>query len=164
MSKIRTFLKVKIINKFMACYYSFLGYHIAPSAKISTKAHLDKTNPKGVHIGENTVITPGVHILTHDYIRGDGTFLDTYIGNNVFIGINSIIMAGVKIADNIIVGSGSIVTKDFLESYCTFAGNPAKVIKRNVEILNPNYTTDGVHLNEDGYHIVNKHLQYHITY
>jgi len=133
-SKIRTFLKVKIINKFMAHYYSFRGYNIARSAKISTKAHLDKTNPKGVHIGENTVITPGVHVLTHDYVRGDGTFCDTCIGNNVFIGINSIIMPGVTIADNIIIGSGSVVTKDFLESYCIIAGNPAKVIKQNVDI------------------------------
>ena len=134
LSKLRTILKVKIINKFMARYYSLQGYNIAPSAKISTKAHLDKTNPKGVHIGENTVITPGVHILTHDYVRGDGTYRDTRIGNNVFIGINSIIIAGVTIADNIIVGSGSIVTKDFLESYCIIAGNPARVIKRNVDI------------------------------
>ena len=133
-SKIRTFLKVKIVNKLMARYYGFQGYSIASSAKISTKAHLDKTNPKGVHIGENTVITPGVHILTHDYVRGDGTFSDTHIGNNVFIGINSIIIAGITIADNIIVGAGSVVTKDFLESYCIIGGNPAKVIKSNVNI------------------------------
>ena len=133
-SKIRTFLKVKIINKLMARYYSFQGYNISPSAKISTKAHLDKTNPKGVHIGENTVITPGVHILTHDYVRGDGTYLDSHIGNNVFICINSIVIAGVTIADNNIVGAGSVVTKNFLESYCIIAGNPARVIKRYVDI------------------------------
>lgn len=93
MSKIRTLLKVKIINAIMARYYNLLGYTIASSAKISTKAHLDKTNPKGVYIGENTVITPGVHVLTHDYVHGDGTFRNTNIGNNVFIGINSIIIA-----------------------------------------------------------------------
>jgi len=131
-TKIRTLLKEKIVNKLMVKYYDLLGYDIAPSAKVSTKAHLDKTNPKGIHIGNNVVITPGVHILSHDYSRE--LYADTTIGDNVFIGINSIILPGVTITNNIIVATGSVVTKDFLEPYCIIGGNPAKVIKQNVDI------------------------------
>ena len=50
------------------------------------------------------------------------------IGNNVFIGMRSIILPGVTIGDNVIVGAGSIVTKD-IPSNSVVAGVPARVIK-----------------------------------
>lgn len=52
----------------------------------------------------------------------------TEIGNDVWIGLNSVIKRGVKIGDGAVVGSGSIVTKD-VPSYAVVAGNPAKIIK-----------------------------------
>lgn len=107
--------------------------NIHPAAIISSKARLDKTNPKGIFIGANTVITTGVVILTHDYVSGDGVYKNTVIGNNVFIGVNSIIIAGVKINDNVIVAAGSVVTKD-IPSFCIAGGNPAKIIKTDVPI------------------------------
>ena len=50
------------------------------------------------------------------------------IGNNCFIGRNSMILLGVHLADNIIVAAGSVVTKSFAESRIIIAGNPAKKI------------------------------------
>lgn len=50
------------------------------------------------------------------------------IGNNVHIGINSIIMPGVNIGDNVIIGVGSVVTKD-IPSNSVAVGVPAKVIE-----------------------------------
>ena len=50
------------------------------------------------------------------------------IGNNVWIGMNSVIMKGVTIGDNSIIGANSIVTKD-IPANCIAAGNPCKVIK-----------------------------------
>ena len=50
------------------------------------------------------------------------------IGNDVWIGSNSIILKGVTLGDRVIVGAGSIVTKSF-PADCIIAGNPAKVIK-----------------------------------
>jgi acetyltransferase-like isoleucine patch superfamily enzyme len=49
------------------------------------------------------------------------------IGNNVFIGVNSIVMPGVKIEDYVIIAAGSIVTKS-VPSGVIIAGNPAKII------------------------------------
>lgn len=50
------------------------------------------------------------------------------VGNNVFIGIDTIIMPGVNIGDNIVIGAGSLVSKN-LDSNFVYAGNPVKKIK-----------------------------------
>jgi galactoside O-acetyltransferase len=52
----------------------------------------------------------------------------TIIGNNVWIGVNSIILKGVKIGDGAIIGAGSVVTKDIKEPG-VYAGNPIHLIK-----------------------------------
>lgn len=51
------------------------------------------------------------------------------IGNNVNIGVGSIIIGKISIGDNVIIGAGSIVVKD-VPSNCIVAGNPAKVIRQ----------------------------------
>ena len=52
----------------------------------------------------------------------------TVIGNDVLIGANAIILAGVKVGDGAVIGAGSVVTKD-VPPYAIVAGNPAKIIK-----------------------------------
>ena len=89
-----------------------------------------------IEIGNNVEITRGVTIITHDYswslykqLHGEiiGSRSKVKIGNNVFIGFNSTILPGVTIGDNVVIGAGSIVTKD-IPSNSVVAGNPAKVI------------------------------------
>lgn len=112
-----------------AKYYWFTkiyGMDIHPNARISFGARLDKTNPKGVHIGEDAFVASGAIVFSHDFARR--LHADTYIGKRCFIGANAIIMAGVKIGDECIVGAGAIVTKD-VSSNSIVAGNPAHVIK-----------------------------------
>lgn len=53
---------------------------------------------------------------------------DVIIGNDVWIGLNSTILSGVKIGDGAIIGAGSVVTKD-VPNYAICAGNPARLIK-----------------------------------
>lgn len=98
---------------------------------------IDTQRPWMVEIGEYCKITSGVVILQHDYSRsvirrkyGDivGESQKTIIGNNVFIGMNSIILMGSKIGNNVIIGAGSIVHGNIPDN-CVVAGNPAKVIK-----------------------------------
>lgn len=56
------------------------------------------------------------------------TFNQTIIGNDVWVGSNSLIKSGVKIGDGAIIGMGSVVTKD-IDPYAIVAGNPAKLIR-----------------------------------
>jgi acetyltransferase-like isoleucine patch superfamily enzyme len=94
------------------------------------------TEPFLVTIGSRVTITPGVKILTHDgatcLIKDlNGNRYQRYaavnIGNDVFIGINSIIMPGVNIGNNVIVASGSVVSKDIPDN-SVVGGVPAKKI------------------------------------
>jgi acetyltransferase-like isoleucine patch superfamily enzyme len=88
-----------------------------------------------ITIGNNVTITRDVVLLTHDgstWLMNDEKgrrylYRRIEIGNNIFIGINSIIMPGVKIEDNVIIAAGSIVTKS-VPSGVIIAGNPAKII------------------------------------
>ena len=85
-----------------------------------------------VYIGFGSVLSKGNKILTasHDYFdRKKIIAKPVYIGKNVWISTSCIILGGVKIGDNSIIGAGSIVTKD-VPANCIAAGNPCKVIRR----------------------------------
>ena len=83
-----------------------------------------------VKIGQHVMIGANVSIGdTDDHPERLHTEpLPVIIGNNVFIGMNSIILKGVTIGDNTIVGAGSVVTKS-LPANCVAAGVPCRVIK-----------------------------------
>lgn len=129
MSKIRNFIRLIVITLRYFILTAVYGMHIDRSARISFGTKLDKTNPKGIHIGEESYIASGALIFTHDYARG--IHKDTYIGKRCFIGANAIVMCGINIGDEVIVGAGAIVTKD-VPSHCIVAGNPAKIIKTDI--------------------------------
>jgi len=124
------FRKVIIYGRW--AYLRYLGMDIHPDTQISLKAHLDTTNPKGIHIGQGTLIAFGAVVLSHDLTRVLHT--DTYIGRNCFIGAHSIILPGIRIGDNCIVAIGSVVTKD-VEPNSIVAGNPARVIRTGIRTL-----------------------------
>ncbi len=97
---------------------------------------IDITRPYLLKIGSNCKITSGVVILTHDFSYSVlrryfdkivGECSPTTIGNNCFIGMNAVILGGVTIGSNVIIGAGSIVTQD-VPSNVVVAGNPAKII------------------------------------
>jgi acetyltransferase-like isoleucine patch superfamily enzyme len=64
-----------------------------------------------------------MHIRPGD--TGDG---DVVIGNNVYLGVNSVILRNVTIGSNSVIGAGSIVISD-IPSNVVAVGNPARVIK-----------------------------------
>ena len=111
------------------CVYLF-KMDISDSARVSWGAHLDKTYPKGIHIGSESYIASGAVVLAHDFCRNIHT--DTKIGKRCFIGVNAVIMPGVNIGDSVIVGTSAVVTKD-VPSGCIVVGNPAAVIRRNIQ-------------------------------
>ena len=108
------------------------GMDIGEDVRINRRAHLDKNiNPKGIHIGDGSVVLLDAIILAHDHSRALKT--DTVIGKNCIIGTRAIIMPGVHVGDSSIVAAGSIVVKD-VSSNCMVAGNPAKLIKEGVVV------------------------------
>lgn len=109
-----------------------LGMDVHQDTQISLKANLDRTNPRGIHIDEGTLVAFGAVILSHDMSRALST--DTYIGKNCFIGAHSIILPGIRIGDGSIVATGSVVTKN-VEPNTIVAGNPARVIKTDIRTL-----------------------------
>jgi len=129
MTKLRNLIRLIMISVKHIVLTRLYNMDIAKSARISFGAKLDKTNPSGVHIGDETYIASGAIIFTHDFARG--MHADTYVGKRCFIGTNAIIMCGITIGDNVIIGSGSVVTKN-VPSNCIVAGNPARIVKENI--------------------------------
>jgi acetyltransferase-like isoleucine patch superfamily enzyme len=89
-----------------------------------------------IKIGHDVAISENVSIWDsdmHEVIKKDNIMTKPIsIGNHVWIGTNAIILKGVNIGNNSIIAAGSIVNKDVPEN-CLVAGNPAKVIKENIE-------------------------------
>ena len=125
----------KFFREFTAMKYrTIYGMDIGEGVKISRKTHLDTNiNPKGLHVGKYTRIAGSVIILTHDGCRN--LKADTYIGDHCFIGSRSIILPGVHIGNEVVIGAGSVVTKD-VPDHCIVAGNPAKVIRTGISFIN----------------------------
>ncbi|GLR74463.1 sugar O-acetyltransferase [Aliivibrio sifiae] len=82
-----------------------------------------------VQIGPNVVISTAGHPFNlAERVLPIATGNPITIGNNVWIGANSVILDGVTIGDRSIIGAGSIITKD-IPSDCVAVGNPCRVIK-----------------------------------
>lgn len=110
---------------------SELAYFVAPN-----KITIDETRPYLIKIGDYVTITEGCILLTHGfdwsvlkvkYGEVIGSAGKITIGNNVFLGVNSIVLKGVTIGENSIIGAGSVVTKDIPPNVVA-AGNPCRVI------------------------------------
>ena len=84
-------------------YNHIYRHHIAKDVIISYKASLDKGVP-GIHIGEGTWILARAHILNHDVCRG--LYTQTFIGSHCVIGVGSMIMPGLHIGNQVVVGGG----------------------------------------------------------
>lgn len=85
--------------------------------------HFGPIKINATSIGENLYVFHGVTI-GHDYRRGKPT-----IGNNVFIGANSLVLGEVRIGDNVVIGASSLVSTD-VPSNSLVAGTPARIIKQ----------------------------------
>lgn len=119
-------------------YLRRLGIKIGDDCTIyvPSKTLIDEQYPWMITIGNHVRITEGVKILTHDYawavlktetgaiLGASGT---VKIGDNVFIGMNTVITRNVEIGNNVIIGAGSVVTSSCNQN-SVYAGVPAKRI------------------------------------
>ncbi|MGE7982542.1 acyltransferase [Solibacillus sp. NPDC093137] len=87
-----------------------------------------------IYIGKGTYIAPNVGIITsnHDLMNLDNHYPgeDVVLGENCWIGMNSVILPGVTLGNNTIVAAGSVVTKSFIEGSYIIGGSPAKIIRK----------------------------------
>lgn len=130
------------INKLMQ-------HRLPNNSQISTPVYIDRANcitigqnvfinygfhcvARGlIEIQDNVMIAPNVTILTtnHDYNNRSILFCKKVtIKKNAWLGSGCIILPGVTVGENSVIGAGSVVSKDVPDN-CVFAGNPAKLIK-----------------------------------
>ena len=104
---------------------------------------IDLTRPFMLEIGDFVKITRGCVILVHDYscsvVRKKNKIIlgetrKTIIGNNVFLGMNSIVLPGTEIGNNVIIGAGAVV-KGKIPDNVVYAGNPGRIISTLDEYL-----------------------------
>lgn len=119
-------------------YLRELGMRIGEGTTLfsSKTVIIDEQKPQMIIIGRNVQITRGVIILSHDYgwavtkaVYDDvlGSVRPVTIGDNVYIGMNAIILAGSRIGNNVIIGANSTVT-GIIPDNCVAVGSPCREI------------------------------------
>jgi len=116
-------------------YARYIGVKIGDKTRVMGVKHgMFGTEPFLITIGDNCLIT-GVQFITHDgsvyhlkkkFPKAD-LFGKIYVGNNVFIGLGTIILPGVTIGNNVVIGAGSVVSRSIPDDSVA-VGVPAKVV------------------------------------
>src|SRR5487761_1874601 len=101
---------------------------IGSDCKIESFVYIEE----GVTIGDDVFIGPNATFTNdkHPRVVGDWELLETKVSRGVSIGAHSVILPGLKIGENAIIGAGAVVTKD-IPSNTIAIGNPARVIAKN---------------------------------
>jgi len=111
------------------------GVEIGTDCMLSMRAKIDLRRGR-VIIGDCCTITYGCIILSHDrsemhiHPESIGQYT-TRLGNNVYLGVGSIVLPGVTIGNDSVIGAGAVVTSH-IPAGVVAVGNPARVIKKIV--------------------------------
>lgn len=120
-------------------FYCDYGFHIEVGENFFANYNCTIIDVAKVKIGDNCQLAPTVSIYTagHPVHPDSRNSLYEYgigvtIGDNVWIGGNTVILPGVHIGSNTVIGAGSVVTKD-IPDWVIAAGNPCRVIRKITE-------------------------------
>ena len=134
---------IKILNDYLLIKRDPVGFARKIGVQVGEKCRLLNTNartfgsePYLIKIGNHVTVTSGVRFINHDggmwVFREQEPDIELFgtieVGNNVFIGMDTLILPGVKIGDNCVIGAGSIVTRN-IDSNKVALGSPARPIK-----------------------------------
>lgn len=108
-----------------------MGLKVGDNVKIMGGVKIDYGHCKHISIGNNVTIAPDVYLLAHDAsmynVKKYTRIGKIIIGDNVFIGLRSVVMPNVRIGENSIIGAGSLVNKSIPKNVVA-VGNPIKII------------------------------------
>ena len=114
---------------------NFGGGHIHFGNHIYANFNLTIVDDTHVYVGDHTMFGPNVTIATAGHPiwptlreKGYQYNMPVHIGKNCWLGAGCIVMPGVTIGDNVVIGAGSIVTKD-IPSNVIAVGNPCRVMR-----------------------------------
>ncbi len=120
-------------------FYCDYGSHIEVGKNFYANYNCTIIDVGKVKIGDNCMLAPNVAIYTAGHPIFPDTRNSTFeygkevtIGDNVWIGGNSVVCPGVSIGNNVVIGAGSVVVKDIPDNVIA-AGNPCKVIRKITE-------------------------------
>lgn len=115
------------------------GIEIGDGTTVNGRTHIACIEGTSITIGSDCMFSSDISLVTgdsHSILDEKGTRInssrDIVIGNHVWIGKENTILKGVTVQDNSIIGAKSLVTKTFNEENVIIAGNPAKIIKTNI--------------------------------
>ena len=111
------------------------GHHVHLGRNVYANAGLKLVDDTHIYIGDYTMLGPNVVIATAGHpidpelrMKGLQYNLPVRIGKNCWLGAGVVVMPGVTIGDNVVIGAGSIVTRD-LPSNVVAVGNPCRVMR-----------------------------------
>ena len=120
-------------------FYCDYGSHIEVGKNFFANYNCTIIDVAKVKIGDNCQMAPNVSIYTAGHplhpVSRNSMYeygISVTIGDNVWIGGNTVIMPGVHIGSNTVIGAGSVVTKD-IPDWVVAVGNPCRVIRQITE-------------------------------
>lgn len=144
----RTGIKHKENIYFEPPFHCEYGSHIEVGENFYANVNCIMLDVGKITIGDNVLFGPNVSIYTaghpiHPESRNSGYEygIPVTIGSNVWIGGSCVILPGVSIGNNVVIGAGSVVTKDIPDNVCA-AGNPCRVIREITDADRPFYFKD----------------------
>ena len=144
----RTGIKHKENIYFEPPFHCEYGNHIEVGENFYANVNCIMLDVGKITIGDNVLFGPNVSIYTaghpiHPESRNSGYEygIPVTIGSNVWIGGSCVILPGVSIVNNVVIGAGSVVTKDIPDNVCA-AGNPCRVIREITDADRPFYFKD----------------------
>ncbi len=116
-------------------YSNFGGGHCHFGKNVYANFHLTLVDDTHIYVGDYTMFGPNVTVATAGHpilpsLREKGYQYNApvHIGRNCWLGAGVVVLPGVTIGDNVVVGAGSVVTKD-LPSNVVAVGNPCRVLR-----------------------------------